>query len=82
MKADTNRDDRMMPHHAAALAGFDSLPNSARVGTRVVAALLDVTPVTVWRRVRTGALPPPSESGPSGARWTVGTLRPVLKSGA
>lgn len=70
---------QLKAHHAAALREFDGLPDCARVATPVVAALLNCTNVTVWRRVRAGLLPKPVSSGPSGARWVVGQLRQVLE---
>jgi predicted DNA-binding transcriptional regulator AlpA len=60
-----------------ALAGFDSLPDCAHVRLPVVAALFACSTATVWRRCKTGALPPPVKFGGTTA-WNVGSLRAVL----
>jgi hypothetical protein len=64
----------MKPHIQAALRGFDSLPDSAGVRAPVVAALNNVTPVTVWRWAKCGLLPKPDKCG-GVTTWNVGKLR-------
>lgn len=60
-----------------ALAAFDSLPDSAQVDARTVAALHGCTVPTVWRRAARGDLPKPRKFGAS-ARWNVGELRQTM----
>jgi len=43
------------------LSNFDSLPDSASVRPRVVAAHSDISMATFWRRVKSGALPAPQD---------------------
>lgn len=64
--------------HAAAIAGFDSAPNSAHVRLPVVCALLDCSPATVWRRVQEGLIPAPKKFGPRHSAWNIGQLRASL----
>jgi predicted DNA-binding transcriptional regulator AlpA len=59
----------------AALVQFDKLPDSAHVRVPTVAALNDVTPVTIWRWVREGRFPAPVKLGPNVTAWRVGDLR-------
>lgn len=59
------------------LKNFDSLPNSACVDDKTVAALCGCNPSTVWERSKRGALPKPRKIGGS-TRWNVGELRAVL----
>ena len=56
---------------------FDSLPDDARAALPVVCALFDISPATVWRRVKSGVLPEPVKDG-SSTRWIVGDLRRCL----
>ena len=63
-----------------ALRNFDSLPDSANVGKRVVAALFNCSPVTVWRRCKTGSIPAPYVTGPQSRVWNVGELRTALRA--
>lgn len=63
-----------------ALRNFDSLPDSANVRLPVVAALFACADVTVWRRVKAGALPAPRKLGARVTAWNVGELRSVLAS--
>lgn len=60
------------------LAGFNDLPDEARARIGVVCQLFDVGPATVWRRVKSGLIPPPIKDGRS-TRWTVGSLRQALR---
>lgn len=63
-----------------ALKHFDHLPNSARVRLPVVQGLFGLSAATVWRRCRTGALPPPKKSSANVTSWSVGELRAALKA--
>lgn len=60
-----------------ALISFDSLPNSAHVDVRTVAALYGCSVPTVWRRVAAGLIPAPKKFGHS-TRWNAGQLRANL----
>lgn len=56
---------------------FDALPDSARCGIEAVEVLLNLTTVTLWRRIRDGKLPKFGEDG--GKRYyTAGQLRSIL----
>jgi predicted DNA-binding transcriptional regulator AlpA len=63
-----------------ALAGFDSLPDSAAVRLPVVCALFAVSPATVWRWAAAGQIPAPKRYGSRVTAWTVGDLRAALHS--
>jgi predicted DNA-binding transcriptional regulator AlpA len=63
------------PAAQAALANFDSLPNTAYVRASVVAAWRGVSTVTVWRWAKAGHLPKPVKIGPNTTAWQVGALR-------
>ena len=71
----------MKPIHAAALRGFDSLPDSAGARLPVVAALFAVSTPTVWRWSRQGLIPGPTKRG-GVALWNVGELRRAMKVAA
>lgn len=71
----------MNQNHAAALRGFDALPDSAGVRLPVVAALFGVGPATVWRWSKKQIIPAPIKRG-GVALWTVGDLRRSMKAGA
>lgn len=62
----------------ARLQQFDSLPDSAHVQLRVVAALVGVSDATVWRMVKRGSLPAPKKVSARATRWNVGELRQTL----
>jgi len=64
----------------AALQHFDKLPDSATVGSDVVAGLYNgVTQVTLWRWVKAGLIPAPRKIGASRLNgWRVGELRAAL----
>ena len=62
----------------AALANFDSLPDSALVDVKVTAAVLGRSPSSVWRDARLGRLPAPIKAGPASTRWKVGAIRAHL----
>jgi predicted DNA-binding transcriptional regulator AlpA len=56
---------------------FDLLPDVALVRQPTVQALFGVSHSTLWRRVRSGALPQPVKVG-AATRWRVGELRVCL----
>lgn len=62
-----------------ALRNFDALPDSAFVRLPVVAGLFACSPVTVWRRVKRCALPPPRRLSEGVTAWNVGHLRAALR---
>jgi predicted DNA-binding transcriptional regulator AlpA len=59
----------------AALANFDSLPDSALVDVKTVSAVLGRSPSSIWRDARTGKLPAPVKAGPACTRWNVAAIR-------
>ena len=61
----------------AALATFDSLPDSAQVRAPTVAGLHGVTVGTIWRWSKNGTLPAPSKRG-GVTTWRVGDLRRAM----
>lgn len=65
-----------------ALANFDSLPDAANVRLPVVAALFACSPATVWRRVKSGALPAPRKLSEGVTAWRVAELRKALSGEA
>ena len=62
----------------AALANFDSLPDSALVDVKVTAAVLGRSQSSIWRDARLGKLPAPIKAGPACTRWKVGAIRAHL----
>lgn len=62
----------------AALAAFDSLPDSALVEDKVVAGVFGCSTNTVWRRSKAGDLPKPIKVSPQQTRWRVGDIRKAL----
>ena len=60
------------------LKQFDSLPDSAHVQARIVAALVGVSEATVWRMVKRGTLPTPKKVSERATRWNVGELRRAM----
>lgn len=76
MATSTDR-DQITP---AALQQFDSLPDSAHVQARIVAAVVGVSESTVWRMVKRGQLPAPKKVSDRATRWNVGELRHALAS--
>lgn len=61
-----------------ALQEFDRLPDAAHVRAPVVAGLLSCSLPTVWRRVKSGAIPRPRKLGANTTAWNVGELRRAL----
>lgn len=64
----------------AALANFDSLPDSAMVDVKTVAAILGKSESSIWRDARTGKFPRPIKTGPACTRWKVAAVRGHLAS--
>jgi len=60
------------------LKQFDSLPDSAHVQVRTVAAVTGVSIATVWRMVQRGDLPAPKKISMRATRWNVGELRRAI----
>ncbi len=76
---------RSVPESAAmprALRNFDTLPKAANVRLPVVCALFACSPATVWRRVKSGALPAPRKLSEGVTAWNVGELRKALNGEA
>jgi predicted DNA-binding transcriptional regulator AlpA len=59
---------------------FDVLPDDAHVRLPVVMALCACSAASVWRYVKSGALPAPRKFGMRVTAWNVGQLRAVLRS--
>lgn len=59
----------------SALQNFDSLPDSGYVKQKVVEALFACSPATLWRRVKSGEIPPPDKLSTRSNGWNVGLLR-------
>lgn len=60
------------------LKQFDSLPDSAHVQLRTVAAVMGVSESTVLRMVKRGTLPAPKKLSARSNRWNVGALRRAI----
>jgi predicted DNA-binding transcriptional regulator AlpA len=60
------------------LKQFDSLPDSAHVQARTVAAVLGLSEATIWRMVKRGKLPAPKKVSERATRWNVGELRRAM----
>ncbi|RKT63095.1 AlpA family transcriptional regulator [Azonexus fungiphilus] len=60
------------------LEQFSRLPNEAHVRLPVVMALYACSAATVWRNVKTGAVPVPRKFGSRVTAWNVGELRASL----
>lgn len=65
------------PSNRAALQQFDELPDNAFVALPVVTGVSGVSATTVWRLVKSKALPAPVKIG-NATRWNVGALRRSL----
>ncbi len=61
-----------------ALKNFDDLPDSASVRLPVVCALFACSSATVWRRVKSGAIPESRKFGEKITIWNVSELRQAL----
>lgn len=60
------------------LEGFGRLPDEAHVRIRVVMALYGCSAASVWRFVKSGAIPTPRKFGSRVTAWNVGELRASL----
>ena len=65
---------------ADTLREFNELPDDAHVRIGTVCALLSVSKPTVWRGVKSGALPQQRRLSPRVSAWRVGDLRAFLRS--
>lgn len=54
---------------------FDTLPDTAHMTVKDVAAMLRVSVATVWRMVERGALPQPKKFSARCTRWEAGAIR-------
>lgn len=63
-----------------ALTNFPLLPDDAHVRLPVVTGLFACSPATVWRRVKSGAIPAPRKLSERLTAWRVGDLRAALAS--
>ena len=64
----------------AALAAFDSLPDSALIDVSTYSLLLGCSTNTIWRRAAAGMLPKPIRVSDQQTRWRVGDVRKALAS--
>lgn len=62
----------------SALTQFDILPNSAFVRLPVMVSLYGVSPATIWRGVKSGAIPKPMKLTKRTTAWNVGLVRAAL----
>lgn len=60
------------------LKRFSHLPDEAHVRQPVVEALYGCSAASVWRYVKTGAIPAPRKFGARVTAWNVGELRASL----
>ena len=61
-------------------SNFDQLPDSAFVPVSVPVALLNISPATAWRWMRSGKLPAPVKFGEGTTRINVGKLRDAIRA--
>lgn len=61
------------------LEQFESLPDDALIGIRVVSVLIDRSPASIWRDVAQGRLARPVRIGARSTRWRVGNIRASLR---
>lgn len=72
----------LTPSIPEALVNFDKLPNSAYIRLPVLKALYGVSSATIWRGVKTGAIPKPSKLSERCTAWNVGLVRAALAAKA
>jgi len=65
-----------------ALINFDLMPDSAYIRLPVLKALYGVSSATIWRGVKTGAIPKPSKLSERCTAWNVGQVRAALAAKA
>lgn len=70
--------ERIKPAIPHELEHFDSLPDSAHVRLPIVRALYGASASTIWRNVKSGAIPGPRKLTPAISAWNVGELRAAL----
>jgi predicted DNA-binding transcriptional regulator AlpA len=74
--------DKNIPHRQArTLACFDQLPESALIDFNTTSMVLNRSLASLWRDVKAGRLPPPIYVGPKSPRFTVSTVRAMMKHG-
>lgn len=61
-----------------ALINFDSMPDSAYIRLPVLKALYGVSSATIWRGVKSGAIPKPTKLTERTTAWNVGQVRAAL----
>jgi predicted DNA-binding transcriptional regulator AlpA len=75
---------RLQMHHSkatetnSAFLEFDNLPNSAFIRLPVMVNLYGVSPATIWRGVKSGAIPKPAKLTERTTAWNVGVVRDAL----
>lgn len=73
----------IVSHVSSAVVNFDSLPDSANVRARVVAAVCGVSEVTVYRWARQRAdFPKAQRIGTQTTVWRVGAVRAFISGNA
>jgi len=60
------------------LMRFDDLPDDAVIDIRVVAAVLNRSPSSIWRDVANGRMPKPIKIGGS-TRFAIGNVRAIAR---
>ena len=61
-----------------ALRDFSQIPTEAHVRLPVVKALYACSSASVWRGIKTGAIPRPHKLSPRTTCWNVGELKKAL----
>lgn len=64
------------------LTNFDTLPDSAYIRLPVVKALFGISSASVWRAVKSGAVPKPHKITERTTAWLVSDIRASLASKA
>ncbi len=64
------------------LKNLETLPDTALVGVRTVAALLDCSTNSVWRFSKAGNIPAPIHIATKTVRWNLGELRTFINGRA
>ena len=65
---------------SSTLSQFDLLPNSAFIRLPDMVILYGVSPATIWRGVKSGAIPKPVKITSRTTAWNVGVVREALAS--
>ena len=66
----------------SSLTNFDALPDSAYIRLPVVKALFGISSASVWRAVKSGAVPNPHKITERTTAWLVSDVRASLASKA